>query len=87
MSFNPQPSKPKLELPRGACDAHFHVFGPQKVFPLAGQRSYTPDGDAPKAALPDDAVLVDLLSEIAPSEREKRALLVGNPQRFYGFQA
>lgn len=51
MSFNPQPSKPKLELPRGACDAHFHVFGPQNVFPLAAQRSYTPDGDAPKEAL------------------------------------
>jgi 2-pyrone-4,6-dicarboxylate lactonase len=38
-------------------------------------------------AVPDHGVLVDLLAEIAPSEREKRALLVGNPQRFYGFQA
>ncbi len=37
------------------------------------------------AVVPDDGVLVDLLSEIAPSERERKALLVDNPRRFYGF--
>jgi 2-pyrone-4,6-dicarboxylate lactonase len=26
--------KPKLELPPGACDTHFHFIGPQKQFPL-----------------------------------------------------
>ena len=30
-SFNPRPSKPRLALPRGACDTHFHVFGPAKT--------------------------------------------------------
>jgi 2-pyrone-4,6-dicarboxylate lactonase len=50
-SFHPNPSKPKLELPRGACDTHFHVFGPQQRFPFAKDRSYTPAGDAPKEAL------------------------------------
>jgi predicted TIM-barrel fold metal-dependent hydrolase len=25
---------PKLELPPGACDTHFHFIGPQKLFPL-----------------------------------------------------
>jgi 2-pyrone-4,6-dicarboxylate lactonase len=26
--------KPKLKLPGGACDTHFHFIGPQKLFPL-----------------------------------------------------
>jgi len=30
-------------------------------------------------------VLVDLISEIAPSESQRRALLVENPQRLYRF--
>ena len=49
-SFLDIPSKPRLKLPRGACDVHFHVFGPQKRFPFAANRSYTP-ADAPKEAL------------------------------------
>jgi len=50
-SFNPKPGKPKTRLPRGACDTHFHVFGPQKRFPFAPERSYTPTCDAPKETL------------------------------------
>ena len=49
-SFNPRPSKPRLALPRGACDTHFHVFGPVKQFPFAANRAYTP-ADAPKETL------------------------------------
>ncbi len=26
--------RPKLKLPPGACDTHFHFIGPQKLFPL-----------------------------------------------------
>jgi 2-pyrone-4,6-dicarboxylate lactonase len=37
------------------------------------------------AFVPDDGVLVDLLSEIAPSPAQRQALLVDNPRRFYGF--
>ncbi len=37
-------------------------------------------------AIPDDGELVDLLAEIAPSETQRRALLVDNPQRLYQFQ-
>ena len=37
------------------------------------------------AAVPDDGVLVDLLAEIAPSEKERKTLLVDNPRSFYGF--
>jgi len=49
-SFNPRPSKPRLALPRGACDSHFHVFGPANKFPFGEGRAYTP-ADAPKEAL------------------------------------
>ncbi len=35
--------------------------------------------------IPDDGVLVDILSEIAPSRAALQALLVDNPQRFYRF--
>jgi 2-pyrone-4,6-dicarboxylate lactonase len=35
--------------------------------------------------IPDDGELVDLLAEIAPSERALHALMVDNPQRFYNF--
>ncbi len=44
------PSKPKLKLPSGACDAHVHVFGPRARFPFAAGRSFTPS-DAPKEKL------------------------------------
>jgi 2-pyrone-4,6-dicarboxylate lactonase len=43
---DPNPVKPDLTLPPGACDAHCHVFGPAAKFPYAADRSYTPP-DAP----------------------------------------
>jgi 2-pyrone-4,6-dicarboxylate lactonase len=49
-SFHPSPSRPKLELPAGACDAHVHVFGPSRIFPFAENRPFTP-ADAPKEKL------------------------------------
>jgi len=50
-SFNPNPRKPRVKLPPGACDTHFHVFGPRARFPFAADRSYTPPADAPKETL------------------------------------
>lgn len=49
-SYLASPSRPKLKLPAGACDAHVHVFGPQRVFPFAEGRPFTP-ADAPKEKL------------------------------------
>lgn len=49
-TFNPHPSQPKLILPKGACDAHVHVFGPRAVFPFDPERQSTPQ-DAPKELL------------------------------------
>ncbi|MCW5603419.1 MAG: amidohydrolase family protein [Burkholderiales bacterium] len=36
------PKKPDIPLPPGACDTHFHLFGPPEKFPYAPERSYTP---------------------------------------------
>lgn len=58
LPFYPTPSKPTLRLPKGAVDAHCHVFGPGEQFPYAPERKYTPC-DAPKEKL---FALRDLLS-------------------------
>ena len=36
------PSRPQFVLPRGAVDAHCHVFGPGAEFPFTPERKYTP---------------------------------------------
>ena len=48
--FHPNPSRPQFIVPRGAVDAHCHVFGPAARFPYAPERKYTPV-DAPKEKL------------------------------------
>ena len=42
LPFHPNPSKPKIKPPKGAVDAHCHVFGPANKFPFASERKYTP---------------------------------------------
>lgn len=37
------PKCPTFTIPKGACDTHVHVFGPQAQFPFSDQRSYTPE--------------------------------------------
>lgn len=36
------PTKPTFVVPKGAVDAHCHVFGPGDTFPFAPERKYTP---------------------------------------------
>ena len=42
LPFHPNPTKPTINLPKGAVDAHCHVFGPANKFPFALERKYTP---------------------------------------------
>ena len=37
---DPNPKKPKLALPPGACDCHIHLFGPAAKFPFASDTTY-----------------------------------------------
>jgi 2-pyrone-4,6-dicarboxylate lactonase len=53
MSYHNNPTEPKLKLPAGACDTHFHIFGPRSRFPYAKDAPYTPKVDAPKDVLID----------------------------------
>jgi predicted TIM-barrel fold metal-dependent hydrolase len=39
---DPDPRTPLLAVPAGACDCHFHIFGPAARFFYAARRSYTP---------------------------------------------
>ncbi len=48
--YHPSPKTPDFVLPKGAVDAHCHVFGPSAEFPYAPERKYTP-GDAGKDKL------------------------------------
>lgn len=42
LEFHPDPKTPDFVLPKGAVDAHCHVFGPSPEFPFAPERKYTP---------------------------------------------
>lgn len=50
LAFHPNPKKPDIKLPEGACDSHCHVFGPADRFPYSPTSSYIPV-DAPKEML------------------------------------
>jgi 2-pyrone-4,6-dicarboxylate lactonase len=50
LDWHPSPSRPKFSAPKGAVDAHCHVFGPGGDFPFAPERKYTPC-DASKSQL------------------------------------
>src|SRR5882757_5489503 len=42
LDWDAGPSEPLFKVPRGAVDAHCHVFGPAAEIPFAPERKYTP---------------------------------------------
>jgi predicted TIM-barrel fold metal-dependent hydrolase len=41
-AFDPKPRKPRIAIPRLACDTHAHVCGPAARYPYYSKRTYTP---------------------------------------------
>ena len=39
---DPNPRKPRMHIPSGAWDTHFHAYGPPHLFPYAEERHLTP---------------------------------------------
>jgi predicted TIM-barrel fold metal-dependent hydrolase len=39
---DPNPHKPRLKMPPGGWDTHFHAHGPPQLFPYSENRNYTP---------------------------------------------
>ena len=54
---DPNPKTPDFTPPPGACDTHFHVFGPPDLFPYDENRVYTP----PAAPFEHAMALLDVL--------------------------
>jgi predicted TIM-barrel fold metal-dependent hydrolase len=46
---DPTPRKPRLHVPLGATDTHFHIMGPANVYPYIEEREYTPPDATPPA--------------------------------------
>jgi 2-pyrone-4,6-dicarboxylate lactonase len=58
-SYHTNPTEPKLKLPAGAADCHFHVFGPKAKFPFDAKAPFTP-ADAPKDVLIDRHLFLNI---------------------------
>ena len=54
---DPSPRKPKLQLPAGACDTHFHLFGPAEKYPFDPSSTYTSADALPETLFALQAVL------------------------------
>jgi predicted TIM-barrel fold metal-dependent hydrolase len=64
----PRPTRPAIATPAGACDTHFHIFGPSDRFPFSASRAYTPQ----------DATLEDVLGVHATLGIERGVAVQGN---------
>ncbi len=45
---DPNPRRPHVQFPAGACDCHAHVFGPQDRFPSLPNAAYIPPDALPR---------------------------------------
>lgn len=47
---DPHPRKPRIAVPSGATDTHFHLFGDASRYPMVDEREYTPPAITPTMA-------------------------------------
>lgn len=77
---DPHPRKPRIAMPPGATDTHFHLFGPSSEYPLVDVREYTPPLVTPAMARQlFDTLGIQRAVVIQPSVygEDNRAQLVG----------
>ena len=67
------PTQPSFALPKGACDTHVHVFGPQKRFKLDASGITGPFSDV----IYEDSTVEDL-DALLTAMRVDRAIFVGS---------
>ncbi len=76
LKFAPPPDRnlksPKLKVPPGACDCHFHIFGPQAVYPIHPDRTYELE----------DSTLDDFMALQASLGLSRGLLVQSFPHRF-----
>jgi predicted TIM-barrel fold metal-dependent hydrolase len=61
-------TRPKFEVPAGACDSHVHVFGPEDRYPRVPHPHYTlPDGNLPQLDRALAALGLDRFVIVQPS--------------------
>ena len=70
---------PKLQLPPGACDTHFHFLGPQHEFPFNPNRKFVPDVDHDDSTISDWRQMQSVLGL-------SRGLLVQSMMYYPGFE-
>lgn len=65
---NVKQEKNKFTVPKGACDCHVHVFGPENKYPYAENRAYTPsDADEENLANLHQQIGIERLVIVHPS--------------------
>lgn len=65
---NPDVREPRIAMPQGTTDTHFHLFGPEASYPYVAGREYTPpDATAEEARRVFDALGVQRCVIIQPS--------------------
>ncbi len=78
------------EGPPGYADAGAAAMGYLKAAPercVWGSDWPHPDATSGRVAMPDDAILLNLLAKWAPDAGLRHRILVENPEKFYGFDA
>jgi predicted TIM-barrel fold metal-dependent hydrolase len=61
-------TKVRFRMPQKACDCHTHIFADPKHYPLAAQRSYTPEAASPQEMLSlHRALNIDRVVIVTPS--------------------
>src|SRR5258707_12116241 len=81
---DPNPKKPKIKAPPGACDSHIHLFGPAAKYPFAPDSPYTSRDALPETfiALQDKLGLSRAVIVSPGGYGRNYRLLAATPQRY-----